>query len=126
MNDFINKRKEQMKNLYITAIENNNYNKLVDLFSLGKIEISTEIIEIAVLSKNLDIINLVINNSNQLTIENVYSLCDLINENNFNFFVSKKWYNTIINKLKETHSNTNLQKLKELDPVLERKLNLYN
>lgn len=126
MNDFINKRKEQMKNLYITAIENNNYNKLVDLFSLGKIEISTEIIEIAVLSKNLDIINLVINNSNQLTIENVYSLCELINENNFNFFVSKKWYNTIINKLKETHSNTNLQKLKELDPVLERKLNLYN
>lgn len=126
MNDFINKRKEQMKNLYITAIENNNYNKLVDLFSLGKIEISTEIIEIAVLSKNLDIINLVINNSNQLTIENVYSLCDLINENNFNFFVSKKWYNTIIDKLKETHSNTNLQKLKELDPVLERKLNLYN
>lgn len=126
MNDFINKRKEQMKNLYITAIENNNYNKLVDLFSLGKIEISTEIIEIAVLSKNLDIINLVINNSNQLTIENVYSLCDLINENNFNFFVSRKWYNTIIDKLKETHSNTNLQKLKELDPVLERKLNLYN
>lgn len=126
MNDFINKRKEQMKNLYINAIENNNYNKLVDLFSLGKIEISPEIIEIAVFSKNLDIINLVITNSNQLTIENVYSLCELINENNFNFFVSKKWYNTIINKLKETKSNTNLQKLKELDPVLERKLNLYN
>jgi hypothetical protein len=126
MNDFINKRKEQMKNLYINAIENNNYNKLVDLFSLGKIEISPEIIEIAVFSKNLDIINLVVNNSNQLTIENVYSLCNLINENNFNFFVSKKWYNTIINKLKETHNNTNLQKLKELDPVLERKLNLYN
>lgn len=126
MNDFINKRKEQMKNLYINAIEENNYNKLVDLFSLGKIEISNEIIELAIFSKNLDIINLVISNSNSLTIKDTYSLCDLINENNFNFFVSKKWYLVIINKLKETHSTINLQKLKELDPVLDRKLNMYN
>lgn len=126
MNDFINKRKEQMKNLYINAIEENNYNKLVDLFSLGKIEISNEIIELAIFSKNLDIINLVISNSNSLTIKDTYSLCDLINENNFNFFVSKKWYLVIINKLKETRSTINLQKLKELDPVLDRKLNMYN